>query len=162
VWSTERVDGHTRAARCCLFLAISLSIVAAGCGRGEAGTSAKGTIATTNTPSSLGTASAASATAQPGRTAADDVLSIESNTQAHVGQLAIGAGNFWEDEYTPPGEAPRRGLTAGIWLTYRDDPAQNRHLRVHPGQEIVVPGYHLRVISIESRIVRVAIRGDGP
>jgi hypothetical protein len=89
-----------------------------------------------------------------------EVLSIESNTQAHVGRLAIGAGNFWEDEYTPPGGASQRGLMAGLWLTYREDPAQNRHLRVYPGQEIVVPGYHLRIIAVEPSVVRVAIRRE--
>jgi hypothetical protein len=71
-----------------------------------------------------------------------------------------GAGLYSEDEYTPPGEAPRRGLTAGLWLSYREEPSQNRHLRVYPGQEIVVPGYRLHIIAVEPRIVRLAIRRE--
>ena len=47
-----------------------------------------------------------------------------------------------------------------VYLSYRDDPAQNRQLRVYPGQEIVVPGYRLRVISVEPRVVRLAIRRE--
>ena len=71
-----------------------------------------------------------------------------------------GAGLSSEDEYTPPGEAPRRGMMAGLWLSYREEPAQNRHLRVYPGQEIVVPGYRLHIIAVEPRIVRLAIRRE--
>jgi hypothetical protein len=156
VGSTERTDGHTRAARRRLILAIGLTIVAAGCGPVAGGPPASGVIATA-TPASPAMAVATSGTAQSGGSS-DDVLSIESNTQAHVGQLAIGAGNFWEEEYSAPGEAPRRGLTAGLWLTYRDDPTHNQHLRVYPGQEIVVPGYRLSVLAVEPRSIRVAVR----
>ena len=159
IWSMERIDGPTRTAWCHVILAIGLTIFGVGCAPGERATSTSGAIATASPASPVAAPSVSPAT-QPGTAGADDLLAIESNTQAHVGQLAIGAGNFWEDEYTPPGEAARRGLTAGLWLTYRDDPAQNRQLRVYPGQEIVVPGYRLRVISVEPRVVRLAIRRE--
>jgi hypothetical protein len=158
VSSTERGDGHMGAVRHRIILVIGLAIVAAGCGPAAGGPPASGVVATIS-PSSPATAAATSGAAQSGGTT-DDVLSIESNTQAHVGQLAIGAGNFSEDEYTPPGEAPRRGLTAGLWLSYREEPAQNRHLRVYAGQEIVVPGYRLHIIAVEPTIVRLAIRRE--
>jgi len=156
VWSTERIDGPTRPAWCRAILAIGLTIVAVGCAPGERATSTSGAIATASPASPVAAPSVSPAT-QPGTAGADDLLAIESNTQAHVGQLGIGAGNFWEEEYTPPGETPRRGLTAGLWFTYRDDPAQNRHLRVYPGQEIVVPGYRLRILAVEPGTVRVAV-----
>lgn len=44
-----------------------------------------------------------------------------------------------------------------VYLSYRDDPAQNRQLRVYPGQEIVVPGYRLRILAVEPGTVRVAV-----
>jgi hypothetical protein len=115
VSSTERGDGHTGAVWRRLILAIGLTILAAGCGPAAGGPPASGGVATIS-PSSPATAVATGGTAQAGG-ATDDVLSIESNTQAHVGQLAIGAGNFSDQNDstgTPHGRAsPRTGCGPG-------------------------------------------------
>jgi hypothetical protein len=84
-------------------------------------------------------------------------LSIERNTQAFVGDVAIGAGNFHEDDYTAEDGAARRGLTAGVWIAVRDDPGQNRQVRVHPGQEFAASRYLFRVTGIEPARLHLAV-----
>jgi hypothetical protein len=91
-------------------------------------------------------------------TAEDSTLyTIEETTQIHLNGVAIGVGNIWEEDYTPPGGGSTRGLTAGLFISVKEDPSQNRTLRVHPGQEVTVPGYRLQVVSVESREIRLAV-----
>jgi hypothetical protein len=86
------------------------------------------------------------------------LYTIEETTQMHLlSGVAIGIGNIWEENYTPPGGGSTRGLTAGLFISVEEDPSQNRTLRVHPGQELTVPGYRLKVVSVESRQVRLAV-----
>jgi hypothetical protein len=84
------------------------------------------------------------------------MITIERNTQATLGDLRIGAGNFHEEEYTPDGSAPRRGLTAGLWIYVRGDSSKDRFVRVYPGQTLDVPGYRLHVTEIQRTLVRLA------
>ena len=85
------------------------------------------------------------------------MLSIERNTQAFAGDVAIGVGNFHEDAYTAEDGTARRGLTAGVWIAVRDDAGQNRHLRVHPGQEFAASRYLFRVTGIEPATLHLAV-----
>ncbi|MPZ50660.1 MAG: hypothetical protein GEU75_15410 [Dehalococcoidia bacterium] len=82
---------------------------------------------------------------------------IEATTQLHLEGVAIGVGNIWEEEYTPAGENSRRGLTAGLFISVEKDASQNRNLRVHSGQEVIIPGYRLQVISVEPQRMNLAV-----
>jgi hypothetical protein len=75
----------------------------------------------------------------------------------HLKGVAIGVGNIWEEEYTPVGETPRSGLTAGLFISVEGDASQNRHLRVYPGQEVHVPGYRLHVVSVEPKQIQLDV-----
>ena len=66
-------------------------------------------------------------------------------------------GNIQEEEYTPEGGTPRRGLTAGLWIFVRQDPTQDRHIRVYPGQSVMVPGYRLVIVAVERRAIRMEV-----
>jgi hypothetical protein len=84
---------------------------------------------------------------------------IEATTQAHVGPLAIGAGNIWEEEYAPAGQPPRQGLTAALFISVATDSSQSRSLRVYPGLDLEVAGHRLQVLLVEPRFVHLAIEG---
>jgi hypothetical protein len=83
--------------------------------------------------------------------------SIQATTQLHLEGVALGVGNIWEEEYTPEGQEPQRGLTALLFISVQNDSSQNRQVRVHPGQELDVPGYHLQVLAVEERYVHLAV-----
>lgn len=82
---------------------------------------------------------------------------IEETTQLHLKGVGIGVGNIWEEEYTPTGGVPSRGLTAMLFISVEADPSQNLRQRVHPGQELTVPGYRLQVLSVEERRIHLAV-----
>jgi hypothetical protein len=86
-----------------------------------------------------------------------ETVTVESNTQITLGDVRIGVGNIREEEYTPEGGAPRRGLTGGLWIYVRDNPTQDRHERVHPGQTVMVPGYRLVIVAVERRAIRMEV-----
>jgi hypothetical protein len=86
-----------------------------------------------------------------------ETVTVESNTQITLGEVRIGVGNIHEEEYTPAGGTPRRGLTAGLWISVRDNPTQDRHERVHPGQTVMVPGYRLVIVAVERRAIRMEV-----
>lgn len=87
-----------------------------------------------------------------------ETVTVETGTQITLGDVRIGVGNIWEEEYTPEGGTPRRGLTAGLWISVRNDPAQDRHVRVHPGQSVLVPGYQLVILAVERRSIRMRVQ----
>src|SRR5687768_14121125 len=58
------------------------------------------------------------------------LYTIEETTQIHLNGVAIGVGNIWEEDYTPPSGGSTRGLTAGLFISVKEDPSQNRTLRV--------------------------------
>jgi hypothetical protein len=89
-----------------------------------------------------------------------ETVTVESNTQITLGDVRIGVGNFSEEEYTPEGGTPRRGLTAGLWIYVRDNPTKDRHVRVHPGQTVMVPGYRLVIVAVERRAIRMEVDRD--
>jgi hypothetical protein len=86
---------------------------------------------------------------------------VQATTQLHLRGVAIGVGNIWEEEYRTAGGESRNGLTAGLFISVRDDPSQNRRIRVHPGQEVSVPGHLLHVVAVEERVVHLAVIDQG-
>jgi hypothetical protein len=89
-----------------------------------------------------------------------ELRSVQAGTQMHLRGVAIGVGNIWEEDYVTAAGESRTGLTAGLFITVQADPGQNRFVRVHPGQDVAVPGYLLRTLAVESRVVHLAVIED--
>ncbi|MGH2584956.1 MAG: hypothetical protein ACRDJE_08585 [Dehalococcoidia bacterium] len=119
------------------------------------GSSSAKSVTTTATPPREPTASATDPSAQ--------LITIERNTQATIGDIRIGAGNFHEEGYTSDDGVPRTGMTAGLWIYVRNDSSKDRHVRVHAGQILSVPGYRLEVVTVDRTAVRLAVsRAEDP
>ncbi|MEJ7730758.1 MAG: hypothetical protein WKG00_16265 [Polyangiaceae bacterium] len=83
---------------------------------------------------------------------------ISSGAQASLGRIRIAAGNIWEDEYAAPGEAPRKGLTAQLWIHVEGE--QRTHRRVHPGAVFDAGGRSFTVASVDPAAVRLRTPGE--
>ncbi len=90
------------------------------------------------------------------------IVTIPSNAQATVGDVRIGAGNIWDDEYTDVKGDTRKGLTAGLWIYFRDDKARDTKRRVHPGESFVIGRYRFEVLSVESDQVTLRLGPASP
>jgi hypothetical protein len=77
------------------------------------------------------------------------VRTIEASTQMHLAGVDVGVGNIQEETYTDADGVAQTGLTAGLFVTVEQDATLNHTVRVHPGQDIDVPGYRLHVIAVE-------------
>jgi hypothetical protein len=86
-----------------------------------------------------------------------DVITITENTQATRGDLKIGAGNIWEEEYVDATGAKKKGPTAGLWIYVRNDDSKNQTVRVHPGQILHVASFTLEVKSVTEDSVALGI-----
>ncbi|MFN8417820.1 MAG: hypothetical protein U0528_01005 [Anaerolineae bacterium] len=76
---------------------------------------------------------------------------IPDTTQLTVDdRLRIGAGNFWEDDFTDAEGKTTRGNTAGLWLFSREHPDQDSHQRVHEGSQLLFAGYLIVVLHVGS------------
>lgn len=90
---------------------------------------------------------------------------IADTAQAQFGTaLRIGVGNIWEEEYTAADGTTATGLTAGLWLFVRDQPALDRHVRVHAGQLVELAGHQIAVVAVaeEGVTLRVALPPAAP
>jgi len=96
----------------------------------------------------------------PTYTGPGEIRSIEASAQMHLVGVAVGVGNIWEEEYETADGTPRRGLTAGLFITVEDDASESRKLRVHPGLEVDVPGYRIRVLSVHESRIELALIED--
>jgi hypothetical protein len=74
---------------------------------------------------------------------------LRANTQLTHHSLRIGTAGIRPRDYTDDSGATRHGPTAGLWIYYREDPAQDRFVRVHPGQALDVAGYTIEVLDIQ-------------
>lgn len=101
------------------------------------------------------------AAAQEERESAERTVVIRSSTQVTVGSFRVGAGNIWEEVYTPDGGKPSTGLTAGLWIS-AGKPETSRHLRVHPGQVVRVDGFSARVVEVRADAVTLAVPAPRP
>lgn len=79
-----------------------------------------------------------------------EVFTLRDTTNTRVsGELQIGVGNFWEEEYVDESKAKKTGLTAGLWLNAQNAGGPPQHLRVHPGQELSAAGVRIKVLEIQ-------------
>jgi hypothetical protein len=98
-----------------------------------------------------------SASAVPLDDRAEESIVIESNTQATLDDVKIGAGNFWDDEWEEGGQK-KKGMTAGLWVFVRDDAAKNQTLRVHAGSTFTASKLAITVKAVEGKLVRLSVR----
>jgi hypothetical protein len=85
------------------------------------------------------------------------VRAVMDGTQMHLEGVGVGVGNIWEAEYVTEDGTRKRGPTAGLWISVEEDTSQNRHLRVHDGFDVNVPGYRLHVVSVGESSVEIAV-----
>lgn len=81
-----------------------------------------------------------------------ETIVIAANTQAGVGDLRIGAGSFWERDYTDDEGVARRGYTARLWIFIRrPDLPQGQveeRMVVWPGKTFEANAERFRVESL--------------
>jgi len=82
-------------------------------------------------------------------------LTIESNTQAHIGNVAIGAGNCWTAEFTGADGNKLTGLSCALWISVKDDPAGGHSLRVGPGSTFAAGNYDFEVVEVFDDAIRL-------
>lgn len=109
-------------------------------------------------PSAEPSPSAASAAA-PSRA---QTVTIASNTQATIGDVRIGAGNFWDDEFTDDKGNKRKGPTAGLWIYFREDKASDTKRRVHTGESFVAGRTRFEIVTVEPTQVTIRVGPASP
>jgi hypothetical protein len=137
-----------------LYVLITAAVLAVSCARdaGDRGTP------TTSSPEAGATPPLAGGELKKNRSDADagwQDLHISSGTQAHLDTVAIGAGNFWEAEYTGADGNKQTGQTAGLWLSFEDAPAENRTIRVGRGSKFSAGKYDFEVMEVANDAVRL-------
>jgi hypothetical protein len=85
-------------------------------------------------------------------------IRLRTNIPTAVGQARIAAGNIWDEEYTPDGGVPTRGMTAHLTIM---QPSGNSGRRVRPGLELVLGDARIRVIAIDDQGVEIEV-SDAP
>jgi hypothetical protein len=75
-------------------------------------------------------------------------FTINENTQVQVEKLRIGVANIWEREYTDDGQV-KKGLTAVLAISYRDDDAKSGNHVVFPGKTVTVGEYRILVKAVD-------------
>jgi len=113
-----------------------------------------GITASTATETAPAAASSTSGGATGGR------VMIETNTQATFGDVRIGVGNIWEEQYTNADGNPQTGLTAGLWVFERDPPKQ-RALRAQPGTTVTASSASFEVVRVTKSSVEIRVVGPG-
>jgi hypothetical protein len=101
-------------------------------------------------PANLGTPPVA---ASPTSTAPSNIVRLASNTQATLGNVRIGAGNFRDDDYVDGLGESKNGPTAGLWLFIQDRPAEDRHLRVGTGSSFTAGRLSFEVLEVTNDTV---------
>ncbi len=61
------------------------------------------------------------------------LVTIVTNTQATIDDVKIGAGNFRESDSVDDAGKKERVTTAGLWISVRGDPSQDRTIRAYGG-----------------------------
>jgi hypothetical protein len=74
---------------------------------------------------------------------------VANTGQVTVGDLKIGVGNIWVDEYTDAQGNTQEGLTAGLWFFVRNREDLDHSVRVYVGQTTEVADYQVRVLDIK-------------
>jgi hypothetical protein len=91
----------------------------------------------------------------PTSPASSDTIRLVSNTQATVGNVRIGAGNFRDDSYVNGLGESSNGPTAGLWVFVKDHPTQDRHLRVGAGSTFAAGRLSFEVLEVTNDTVQL-------
>ena len=95
--------------------------------------------------------------------AGGELVEIEANAQATVEGLRIGLGYVRKADAAASGGAAGRGLVAGLWLYFRDEPGKNQSLDASAGQRISAAGYSIFVEELRGgRKASVRLRVQAP
>lgn len=148
-------------------LAATLVALGVGCTTGDKDartavpTSSQGPAPTTSDTSNARAPTAdpsGAASAQPSApSGAAQTVTIASNTQATIGDVRIGAGNFWDDDFTDDKGNKRKGPTAGLWIYFREDKASDTKRRVHTGESFVAGRTRFEIVTVEPTQVTVRV-----
>jgi hypothetical protein len=103
---------------------------------------------------------AASATPSASGSSVSTKAIIETNTQGTFGDVRIGVGNIWEEEYTDDAGKKQKGLTAGLWV-FEKDPPKDFKLRAHPGKKFTASKSTFEVVRVTQTSVELEI-GKSP
>lgn len=82
---------------------------------------------------------------------------VPSTGQATLGDLRIGAGNVWDEEYADDAGRWQTGPTAGLWFYFDAARATGVHRRVHAGESFVVAGHRVDVVAVETESVTLRL-----
>ena len=82
---------------------------------------------------------------------------IAAGTQAHIDDVAIGAGNFW-DEYEGGDGNKEPRQSAGLWISVKDDSAANRTIRVSKGSKFSAGRFNFEVLEVTDNVIRLRFR----
>jgi hypothetical protein len=93
--------------------------------------------------------------AAPEAAVPSDTVNIVTNTQARVGEVQIGAGNFWDGEYEGTDGNKQTGRSAGLWISISGDPSAHRTLRVGAGTKFTADRYAFEVLEVTDDTVRI-------
>jgi hypothetical protein len=93
----------------------------------------------------------------PTATLSPTVRSVQSGTQMQVGDVRIGVANIWQEDYLTADGMAKRGLTAALFISVKDQPSMSRNVRAHPGLELDVPGYRLKVAGVEANAIHLDV-----
>lgn len=69
-------------------------------------------------------------------------VTIGNGMQAHLGDISIAVGNIRGDEKT-------KSVSAGLWISFEDHPAEVTQKILHKDEEIVVEKYKIKVLDIK-------------
>jgi hypothetical protein len=97
----------------------------------------------------------ASGTAATAPSSPADTLNLESNTQATIEDVRIGAGNFWVGEYAGSDGKPRTGPSAALWIYVRGDSSLNQKLRVGADSRFSASRFAFEVLDVGDHTVRM-------
>lgn len=112
----------------------------------------KGNADASGTSETRAETTAASATPNP---EGHDVVTIETNTQATVGDLKIFAYNFADDVWGDDAGASHRGRTCALRIFVRDKPGENQKIRVHAGETFAASGATFEVVDVGATAVHL-------
>lgn len=82
---------------------------------------------------------------------------VPSTGQASIGDLRIGAGNVWDEEYADERGRWQTGPTAGLWFYFEQARATGIHRRVHAGESFVVAGHRVDIVAIDTDAVTLRL-----
>lgn len=77
-----------------------------------------------------------------------DSISINQGTQGQFGDLQIGLGNNKVDDYINDNGSKEHGNTAQLWISIRNNNAQNNSFDVYAGKSFIFDKYHIFVDQV--------------